>query len=81
MVSEDIYEPSLPIYILASEGDGDLEALSKGINSGKGFVFSRSDHWHREALGIIKALYNLRYPSKSPDIGPVYNCLTPVPTI
>ncbi|MDB5147095.1 MAG: nucleotidyl transferase AbiEii/AbiGii toxin family protein [Mucilaginibacter sp.] len=56
-VLDDIYQTALLICSRGAEGKGDIDALSKGINQVKRFIFSESYHLDRAVTDAAKAAY------------------------
>jgi len=56
-VLDDIFDTSLHICSRGKEGSGDYQALSKGINAVKRFIFSESYHLDRAITDAAKAAY------------------------
>jgi predicted nucleotidyltransferase component of viral defense system len=56
-VLEDVYETALHITTRGAEGKGDFNALNKGINQVKRFIFSENYHLDRAITDASKAAY------------------------
>lgn len=56
-VLNDIYETALHIATRGEQGNGDFNALSKGINQVKRFIFSENYHLDRAITDASKAAY------------------------
>jgi len=56
-VLNDTYQTALCITVRGSEGKGDFEALLKGIESVRGFIFSESYHIDKAITHAAKAAY------------------------